>query len=79
MFRVEELLMSESITPIEEDVAEIRIPSEVLASQEGLNPIRMASFLFRNMSGLLPQRLSNNGADNDRYGSSTNFKDSPWC
>ena len=60
-------------------MAEISIPSEVLASQEDGNPIRMASFLFRNMSGLLPQRLSSNGAENDRYGSTTTSFGSPWC
>ena len=62
---------SESVTPIREDIAEISIPSEVFASQDSVNPIRLASFLFRNMSGLLPQRLGNNGAENDRYGSIT--------
>ena len=70
MFHVEELIMaesSESITLVEEDIAEISIPSEVLEKQEGMNPIRTASFLFRNMSGLLPQRLGNNEAENDRY------------
>ena len=82
VFHVQELLIAEpgkSMTPIEEDVAEISIPSEVLANQEDGNPIRMASFLFRNMSGLLPQRLSSNGAENDRYGSTTTSFGSPRC
>ena len=70
MFHVEELLLdesTESISPIEDEIAQIRVPREVLAGQGRGQPIRMASFLFRNMSGLLPQRLENNGTVNDRY------------
>jgi hypothetical protein len=38
--------------------ATIHVPvGEILSSSENSNPVRMASLLFRNMSGLLPERL----------------------
>ena len=62
VFHVEELLVNETEEtilkpPIEGENAEISIPREVLESARGKTPIRMASFLFRNMSGLLPESL----------------------
>lgn len=70
VFHIEDLVMdesSETLLAIDEETAKIRIPREVLASQESGKPVRMASFLFKNMSGLLPQRLEKSKADNDRY------------
>ena len=48
---------------VEEEGAEIRIPREVLEGIE--DPIRMASLLFRNKSGLLPERLEENDNDDE--------------
>ena len=64
VFLVDELLMNEtnfdeSIIPIEDKDARISIPREVLESAEREAQVRMASFLFRNMSGLLPESLDN--------------------
>ena len=46
-----------------EERAKIHIPREVLERSDQ-DPVRMASLLFRNMSGLLPERLKGN--DNNR-------------
>ena len=62
VFRVEEVrtVDKDSVFPIDEDSARIRlrIPREVVESTiaEGA-PVRMTSFLFRNMTGLLPESL----------------------
>ena len=67
VFHVEEVSVDETaerISPIEGEIAELNIPREVLESAERGARIRMASFLFRNMSGLLPESL-NDGAQND--------------
>ena len=56
----------DGLTPIEEENARISIPREVLEGATGETPVRMASFLFRNMSGLLPESL-NDGAQNFMY------------
>jgi hypothetical protein len=56
------------VSPIEEDSARISIPREVVEGAVEGTPVRMASFLYRNMSGLLPESLSNSdGAQNDMY------------
>jgi hypothetical protein len=67
VFRVEEVRADkDSLSPIEEDSARISIPGEVLEGATEGAPVRMASFLFRNMSGLLPESLNNSdGAQND--------------
>ena len=52
------------LSPIEEKDAEISIPRDVLEGLERGKPVRMASFLFRNMSGLLPKSLE--GANNKK-------------
>ena len=62
VFHVEEVRaenLQDIVSPIDEDSARISIPREVLegATAEGA-PVRMASFLFRNMTGLLPESLS---------------------
>lgn len=56
----------ESLSPIEGEDAEIRIPREVLANVRNGKQVRMASLLFRNKSGLLPARLEDDGNDNSR-------------
>ena len=68
VFHVEEVSLddtTEKISPIEGEIAELNIPREVLesAAERGAS-VRMASFLFRNMSGLLPESL-NDGVQND--------------
>ena len=52
--------------PIKEDfeVANISIPGDVVGS--GKQQVRMASFLFRNVSGLLPENLNGTASDDDR-------------
>ena len=52
--------------PIEQEFegASISIPREVVGS--GKQPIRMASFLFKNVSGLLPENLNGNASDDDK-------------
>ena len=56
--RINEIVNIESHSPIDDEPAEIRIPvREVLSGLESQGPVRMASLLFRNMSGLLPERL----------------------
>ena len=62
MFRVEELSANETgtatLSPIQEEDAEVSIPiRKVLAGIESGAEVRMAAFLFRNMSGLLPERV----------------------
>ena len=62
MFRVKDKLVDESlekISPIEGESSQITVPRELLDGVRKGNRIRMASFLFRNMSGLLPERLNN--------------------
>ena len=58
--------IADRISPIEEQGTRISIPSEVLEGATGGAPVRMASLLFRNMSGLLPESLSDE-AQNDMY------------
>ena len=55
---------AQRISTIEGEIAELNIPIEVLESAERGASVRMASFLFRNMSGLLPESL-NDGVQND--------------
>ena len=52
--------------PIEQEFegADISIPGEVVG--HGKQQVRMASFLFRNVSGLLPESLSGTASDVDR-------------
>jgi hypothetical protein len=54
-----------SDTPIgetfEEAGADISIPGDVVGG--GNQPVRMASFLFRNLSGLLPESLNGTASD----------------
>ena len=45
------------ITLIDDDAARISIPREVFRGLDEARPVRVASFLYRNMSGLLPQSL----------------------
>ena len=65
VFIVEEVLVGEAderLSPIEGEDAVISIPMEVFGGLGGEERVRMASFLFRNMSGLLPENLE--GTDN---------------
>lgn len=66
VFQVREISLNDTdddtFSGVEEEGAEIRIPREVLEGNSE-EPVRMASLLFRNMSGLLPERLKGN--DND--------------
>ena len=67
VFLVEEVLLDEvdeRLSPIEGEDAQISIPREVLEGLERGELVRMASFLFRNMSGLLPETLE--GGNNNR-------------
>ena len=60
VFRVEEVRaenLKDIVSPIDEDSARISIPREVLEGSAEGAPVRMASFLFRNMTGLLPESL----------------------
>ena len=68
VFQIEDVLIDEiteeRISPIQGEIAEISIPiREVFASAGNQTLVRMASFLFRNMSRLLSGNLE--GADND--------------
>ena len=67
MFLVEVVSLNDTdddmFSGVEEEEAEISIPREVLEGVGNGEPVRMASLLFRNMSGLLPERLE--GSDND--------------
>ena len=68
MFHIEDVLIDdiaeERILPIQGESAEISIPiREVFASAGNQTLVRMASFLFRNMSRLLSGNLEE--ADND--------------
>lgn len=49
----------EFISGVSEERAKISIPRLVLERSDQ-DPVRMASLLFRNMSGLLPERLDRN-------------------
>ena len=50
---------TERMSPrIEGEFAEINVPREVLKGAKRGVRVRMASFIFRNMSGLLPEKLS---------------------
>ena len=51
----------ELIPGVEVAQAEIHIPREVLEGSK--EPVRMASLFFRDMSGLLPERLEGNDDD----------------
>ena len=55
---------TDRVSPIEDKSATINIPTEVLEGATEEAPVRMASLLFRNMSGLLPESLSD-GTTND--------------
>ena len=62
MFCVEEVSVNETsvatLSPIQGEDAEIIIPiREVLSGLESGEGLRMATLLFRNMSGLLPDRI----------------------
>ena len=60
VLRVEEVSINstnESISLIEGENARISIPREVIASAEGIESVRLVSFLYWNMSGLLPESL----------------------
>ena len=62
MFRVKEVSVNETsvatLSPIQGEDAEIIIPiREVLSGLESGEEVRMAALLFRNMSGLLPDRI----------------------
>ena len=63
VFRVEEVRvenLQDTVFPIDEDSARISIPRDVLeGATAGGAPVRIASFLFRNMTGLLPESLGN--------------------
>ena len=48
---------------IEEDTAGINIPGEVFSNLNGGQNVRVASVLYRNMTGFLPERLTE---DDDR-------------
>ena len=54
--------------PIEEDNAEIELPNEVV--KEGVQGLKIASFFFKNMSGLLPDNVNN--TDGNRLVSALN-------
>ena len=62
VFRVEEVraadIVNDSVSPIDEESARISIPREVIEGSAGGALVRMASFLFGNMTGLLPGSLS---------------------
>lgn len=62
VFHVVEVLAevtAERIFPmINGESAKLSIPREVLKGAKSGARVRMASFLFRNMSGFLPERLS---------------------
>ena len=60
VLRVEEVPINttnESISLIEGENARISIPREVVESIEGTESVRVVSFLYQNMSGLLPESL----------------------
>ena len=64
----EDLLVKETddkgISPIQGERSKISVPiGEVLKGVENETQIRIASFLFRNMSGLLPASLEKAGSD----------------
>ena len=69
MFHIDEVSLNDMdddgiLFGVEEEETEISIPREVLESLGNeTEPVRMASLLYRNMSGLLPERLEGN--DND--------------
>lgn len=69
VFQVKEVslndILGDIIPGVEEANAGIGIPREVLGSLDNEDRIRMASLLFRNMSGLLPERLEGN--NNHRF------------
>ena len=75
VFQVEEVSLNDTdldddtFSGVEVKGAEIRIPREVLSGNPNL--VRMASLLFRNMSGLLPARLEGN--NDDGYNKATFF------
>ena len=60
VFHVEEIETANRVSPIEDERAKINIPREVLEGATGGAPIRLASFLFGNMTGLFPASLNEN-------------------
>ena len=50
-------MSSELITLTNDSAARIRIPREVFLGLEQTKHVRVASILYRNMSGILPQSL----------------------
>jgi hypothetical protein len=66
VFLVQEISLNdiegEFIFGVSEERAKIRIPRIVLERSDQ-DPVRMVSLLFRNMSGLLPERLEGNKND----------------
>ena len=76
-FRIEDILVSgtANLSPVEGTFAEIAIPiNEVLEDVQIGTKVRVASFLFRNMSGLLPRRME--GAEDDGTRRSVGWKKS---
>ena len=68
VLRVEDVSINgtnERISLIEGENARISIPREVIASVKGRESVRVIFFLYRNMSGLLPESLEGIGV-NDR-------------
>ena len=66
-----EVVDERMLSSIEEREAQISIPiREVLAGVGNGEEVRMVNFLFRNMSGLLPDRLDD--TDNTRLAGSNN-------
>ena len=62
VFRIEEVLVNdtnEMISLIEGENAEINVPREVWSGLEGSDRVRVASLLFPNVSGMLPEHLPN--------------------
>ena len=52
----------EFISGVSEERAKIRIP-RIVSEKSDQAPVRIASLLFRNISGLLPARLEGNESD----------------
>ena len=58
-------IVDERISPIEGELAKLSIPiGEMLKGVGNGTQVKIASFLFRNMSGLLPESMEE--ADRDR-------------
>ena len=68
VLRVEEVSINstnERISLIEGENTTISIPREVIANVEGRESVRVVSILYRNMSGLLPERLESVGMNDE--------------